>query len=1150
MSLQFILGGSGTGKSDRLYQMVIRQAMASPKEKILLIVPEQYTMQTQKHIVEAHPNHGVMNVDILSFERLAYRIFDELGQNQHEILEDTGKSMIIRRLLGEHKDELYAFRGNIRRQGFVEQVKSMLSELLQYGVSPEMLDRKCQELGNETALYVKLQDIRLIYEAFMNFINERYMTTEEVLDKLSEVIDQSELIRHSVIYMDDFTGFTPIQYKLMTRILTLAPKVVLALPVDVASRPYQYAEMEELFYLTKDTVGQLESICALYRVRRGKDILLTDSAAGRFQNSPELAALEKQLFRGKVRPYEGELTDIALYQLPDPDREMQFVAMQIHACAVSGQYRYDEIAVVTSDMNRYRRSAEYWFGKYEIPCFFDGRRPVSGNMMVEWMRSLLNVLIQRFSYESMFRYLRCGLSGITREETDRLEDYVLALGIRGLNRWQQPWTGRLQGMNEAELAGLNEIRERLIGPMAELYEVTKNKEAKVVDLIRAIYRYMLHLGIRQQIEKRQADFEAAGDLARAKEYAQIYEVMIELLEKVHLILGQEMMTVRELSEILDAGMADVRLGIIPPGMDQVTFGDIRRTRLDHIRVLFFAGMNDGLVPLVAGGTGLITELERQKLADYKLKLAPTARENTCTEQFYLYASMTKPSDRLILSYASQDASGHEQRPSVILDQVRRVFPKLHAETVMAKDEEMAGNDIHQGYASMIRGLRSIGENKQPGDMWRTVYDWFYQHPAYHGQTGRLVEAAFYNYQREILSGAAVKAVYGNQLTGGVTMLEKYAACAYAHFLTYGLKLKERQIYQVQAPDIGVIFHQAIERFSQRIGHSGFLWRDIPDDRRDAMVEECVKSVAMEYNHSVMQDSMRAQYLIEKIIRMTKRTVWALQQQLIKGDFDPVGYEMRFTTELETDSMRIRCGEDGCLSLNGKIDRMDIYEEGGKRYIRIVDYKSGQTAFDLSSVYHGLQLQLMVYMNAARELEQKKDRHKLVIPAGILYYHIDDPLIQTEGFDSLMRRAASKDQELSEDDMAILNSLVMNGLVVDDAEILTHMDRYPQEQPKVLPVSFKKDGSLSALSSAVPPEKFEVLAWHVKKKAESLSREIFAGKIPVYPYRYGQKTACDFCNYRNICGFDAGVEGYAWHRMKKMKKDEVWSEIGRGPEDGI
>lgn len=1144
MALQFILGGSGSGKSAQLYQMIIEQSMAFPDEKILLIVPEQYTMQAQKRIVEAHPHHGVMNVDILSFERLAYRVFDELGHNQKEILEDTGKSMIIRRLLSEHKEELYAFRGNIRKQGFVEQVKSMLSELLQYGIKPETLDEKSREVGAQSALYVKLQDIRVIYEAFIKIIEAKYMTAEEVPDKLCEVIEDSQLIRDSVVYMDDFTGFTPIQYKLMTKILKLAQKVVMTLPIDVEAiaAPYVPEEMEKLFYLTRGTFHQLEKICRENQIPREADYLMKDSYLWRFKNSRELYTLEQQIFREEQNPYEETVQDIEACLLSEPRSEMQFIAMRIHDYVSKGDYRYEEIAVVTSDMDRYRKGAEYWFGKYDIPCFFDGRRSVSGNMLVAWIRSLLNIFIQRFSYESVFAYLRCGLSGISMEETDRLEDYVLAFGIRGFNRWQKEWTGRQPDMTEEELAKLNGIRRSMIDSLMELHEVTSSRRMKTIDLIRAIYRYMLHLDIKGQLEDWKEVFEHKGDLARAKEYEQIYDVVIELLERVNLILGQEILSVREFADVLEAGLSDVRVGIIPPGMDQVTFGDIRRTRLDNVRILFFAGMNDGLVPLVAGGTGLITDNERELLAEHEMKLAPTAREDTCTEQFYLYASMTKPSEKLILTCSAQDASGKEQRISSMMDRICRIFPKLEVKRILPEDGRIVYTDVNHGYQYLIQGLRNISESGELADEWMDLYDWFYGHPDYHDQTIKLVEAAFYQHWNEKLSQAAVSAVYGGQLAGGVTMLEKYASCAYAHFLAYGLRLKERRIFQVQAPDIGMIFHQAIERFSLRIGRSGYQWRDIPDEVRDRMVEECVRSVTMEYNHSVMQDSMRAHYLTEKILRMTKRTVWALQQQLKKGDFDPVGYEMRFTTELETDSMRIQYGDKGVLALNGKIDRMDICETDGQLYLKIIDYKSGSTSFDLSSVYYGLQMQLMVYMNAARETEQKKHTKCLVIPAGVLYYHIDDPLLETENFTDFEAERVSEGDTPGTDELRILDKLAVDGLVVDDRDIILHMDRNPEEAPKVLPVAFKKDGGLTAYSSAAPMENFEVLAWHVKKKTQQLGHRIFSGDIAVDPYSYGQKKACDYCQYKAICGFDTGIGGYDYHRMKKLKKDEVWKAI--------
>lgn len=1165
MALQFILGGSGTGKSRELYRMIIERSMACPDEKILLIVPEQYTMQAQKHIVEAHPCHGVMNVDILSFERLAYRVFDELGENRREVIDDTGKSMIIRRLLNEHKEELFEFRGDIRKQGFVDQVKSMLSELVQYGITSEDLEKKSHELGMDSVLYLKLQDIRIIYDAFQKVIQKKYMTAEEVPDRLCEVIEQSQLIRNSVIYMDDFTGFTPNQYKLMSCILTLSPLVVMAVTVDVAAHPYKKPAMEELFYLTKDTIGHLENICSLQCVPREKDIWLEDSAAARFTGSRELAVLEKSLFREEQIPYEGDVQNIEACLLSDPRSEMQFVAMRIHDYVSRGGCRYDEIAVVASDMGRYRSGAEYWFGRYGIPCFFDGRRNVSGNMLMEWIRSLLNLFIRNFSYESMFRYLRTGLSGLTMDEVDRLEDYVLAFGIRGIGRWQQEWTAVQQGMTESALDELNSIRDKLIRPLADLNDTIQKKDIPAVELIRAVYRYMRKLNIRQQLEGWQRIFEDRGDLARAREYAQIYDVVIELLEQVNLILGQEHMTIREMYDVLEAGMADVRVGIIPPGMDQVTFGDIRRTRLDHISILFFVGMNDGLVPLVESSKGLITDTERDKLARLHMKLAPTARENTCTEQFYLYANMTKPSKRLILTCSAQDPAGKEQRISSIFDGIRKIFPGLEMKRILPERDHLDYPDVNHGYQYLIQGLRDISEGGQVSGEWLDVYDWFYRHKRYREQTGKLVEAAFYRHWDEQLSQAAVDAVYGGRLTGGVTMLEKYAACAYAHFLAYGLRLKERQIFQVQAPDIGMIFHQSIERFSMRISHSGYQWRDIPDDRRDRMVEECVHSVVMEYNHSVMQDSMRAGYLTEKILRMTKRTIWALQQQLKKGDFDPVGYEIRFTTDLETDSMHIECGNQGSLFLNGKIDRMDICEADGHRYLKIIDYKSGNTSFDLSSVYHGLQLQLLVYMNAACETEQKQHPECLVIPAGVLYYHIDDPLTEADSFrefygstdsqpakiteesEEIISRTAevngvSDDKVSGEDEIGILEQLAVDGLIVDDRDIIYHMDRNPDEAPKVLPVAFKKDGTLTAYSSAAPQENFDVLAWYVKNKTRQLGQRIFSGDITVDPYSYGQRKACDFCDYKAICGFDPAIDGYGYHRIRKLKKDEIWDTI--------
>ena len=318
------------------------------------------------------------------------------------------------------------------------------------------------------------------------------------------------------------------------------------------------------------------------------------------------------------------------------------------------------------------------------------------------------------------------------------------------------------------------------------------------------------------------------------------------------------------------------------------------------------------------------------------------------------------------------------------------------------------------------------------------------------------------------------------------------------------------------------------------------------------MEECVSSVVLEYNHSVMQDSMRANYLTEKIMRMTNRTIWALQQQLKKGDFEPVGYEVRFTTELENQQMHLSYGDRGIMSLNGKIDRMDLCEEDDKVYLKIIDYKSGRTKFDLASVFHGLQLQLMVYMNAAREEQQQKKKQCIVIPAGILYYHIDDPFVTSDNFrDFAGNQPVGSDEQnedysdssgAAEDVLSILEQLAVDGLVLDDGDAVRHMDHHPEEPPKVLPVKIKKDGTLSALSSAAAPENFEVLSWHVKRTTKRLGEKIFSGDISVHPYRYGTQKACDYCSFKSVCGFDPAFDGFDWKHLKKMNKDEIWEAI--------
>ena len=1138
MSLQLILGGSGTGKSERLYEMVIERSLAQPDADIILLVPEQYTMLTQRHLVQKHPRRSVLNVDVLSFERLAYRIFEETGTSFSAILDDTGKSMILRRILAQHGSELHAFGGNVKKRGFVDQVKSMLSELLQYGIDPALLREKSAKLQSDGRLFAKLRDIGLIYTYFLDFISGHYMTTEQVLDKFCSVIGRSERMKKAVIYMDNFTGFTPVQLKAMERILQISPEIVMTLCLDARDLAFSpdNPDRDELFYITKETMYKLDEICRRSRIVRKEDIRLEKTAEARFAGKPELSALESNLFRTWITRFHEEPEAISLLAAGNPGMEMRAAAAEIHKLVSRSGLRYSDIAVIASDMETYRSSAQYWFSVYGVPCFFDARRSVSSGMAAEWLRSLLEMISKGFGQDQVFRFLRSGLANLEREETDILENYVLAKGIRGWKRWNTVWTAGRRGYSEEDLAKLNEIREKFVTPLQEL-AAFGGKAQSFGTLVKALYRYMVQTDVEGRILQWQAYFASTGDLSREKEYDQIYDTLIDLLEQIYDILGQEEGTLREFSDICEAGLRQVRLGIIPPALDQVTFGDTMRTRLDDVKVLFFAGLNDSLVPRVEIQAGMITDRDREELAGLGLTLAPTVHEQMCTQRFYLYAVMTKPSQRLILSYSQRDAAGDGLLPASMLAHVKMIFPKLKELSFLSDGDFMQYHDLHQAYRYLTPGYRKIAAEEKPDARWYTVREWYEMRPEERDKLQDLERAAFLRYSGERLSDAAVQAVYGGSLSGGVTMLEQYAKCAYRHFLQYGLHLEEREIYEIGAPDIGNIFHKAIELFSKRVSAGGAGWRNIGDEVRDQMAEQCVQEAVSDYRSGVMKDTGRAEYITEKITRMTKRTVWVLQQQILKGDFEPVGYEVRFSDQFDDAEMKLEA-DGGIVRLSGSVDRLDTLEEDGKKYLRIIDYKTGSAKFNLASIVNGVQLQLVVYMNAVCGQEAKKGNPVSVIPAGIFYYNIQDPVIDAESF----TECGQDGEPTAEACVEILNALVLEGLTIGDEEVVRRMDRNPTEKPDVLHLKYSK-GVLQENDHIASADDYDLLSRFVREKTKEIGSDIFNGKIPVSPYRDSSGSACQYCPYASVCGFDEGIEGYKYRRGEAPNdKAAIWQYL--------
>ena len=1128
MALQFYFGPSGSGKSKRLHQDVLHMAAKDPDCNFLFLVPDQFTMQTQTDLVKESPGGGIMNIDVLSFGRLTHRIFEETGYGRKPVLDDTGKSLVLRKVASSVQEELPVLSGNLNKIGYIHEIKSAISEFKQYGLSVERVGELAEFSKSRGTLYYKLKDLKTLYQAFDTYVAERFITTEDTLALLSRAVHESKIMKNSVVIFDGFTGFTPIQYRLIAELMELSRMVIVSVTLGEGENPYRIMGEQELFYLSKKTVRDLQKWAQKRNVRQAEDVYLGKDGLPRFRESRELAHLEKQLFRYPLKPYEESQKDsipaIQIREAMSPAGEVRGACILIKKLVLEQNYSYRDIAVVTGELETYGDFFEREAATYDIPVFIDRTRGILLNPFLEYIRSALRIVLQNFSYESVFHYLRSGLADFTMEETDLLENYILATGIKGRKKW-----GELFTRNATEQ--INELRERLYGQMTPLLQ----KQETASGYVKALYEFIVAGRIQEKLLTFEEQFRADGEEERAKEYAQIYRLVMELLNQIEGLLREEAMTLQEFADILDSGFAEIEVGTIPGGVDRVIVGDMERTRLNQVKVLLFLGVNDGNIPRNANKGGIISDIDREFLKDSDIELAPTPRQQMFTQRLYLYMNMTKPSERLYLSYARISSDGKTLRPSYLIDTVKALFPCAYQGNMMEGKESVTERIMGKKDALpyVAEELRERAQGRAGGmtdEEFFSLCRIYWEDTAFRSQMEKLLQAAYEHYEHKPLGAMIARMVYGTVLENSVSRLERYAACAYAHFLQYGLNLKEREVFQLENADLGNIYHEVLEVFSHCLKEHGYTWLDFPKEEGEQLLWEALENCSMQYGETILYSSARYQYMIERMYRILKRTIWALKEQLKSGKFLPEAFEMSFSRVENLDAVNITLSEEEKMKLRGRIDRLDTCEDEDHVYVKVIDYKSGNKKFDLAAVYYGLQLQLIVYMNVAAEMMKKSHPDKEVVPAALLYYHVNDPMIKSE-------------EELSPEQVndQLLKELRMNGLVNDSEEVIGLLDGSFATKSSIIPVERKSDGSLSARSSVVNRQDYEVISNYVNQKMHQFGTEILQGNIEVNPCEQGNTESCTYCTFREICAFDGKIPGFEkrkpGHGMDVLKDEQ-------------
>lgn len=1133
MALLIVTGGSGSGKSTWVCEHILRESEKNPKKNYFVIVPDQFTMQTQMDFVNRSPRGGIMNIDILSFSRLAHRIFEETGGNRRPVLDDTGKSLILRRIAGSIKEQVPVIGSNLNKQGYIHEVKSAISEFMQYGIGEKELDEMLSFCESRGALYHKLKDIKVLYRAFREYIKEHYITTEESMDILAKELPKSARIPGSVVVFDGFTGFTPIQENVIGVLLELCEQVIVTVTMEKESKGEGKVREQDLFALADKTVNRLKKQAAERKVEilpeKNSDVIR------RFVGKPELAFLESHLFRYPVVPYKGKIEDrVRISSHSDMQQEVRFLCRKIRFLIKNTGCAYRDIAVISGDLSAYESCIENEFEQYELPLFLDKTRQIELNPFVELIKASMDILTDNFSYESVFRYLRSGLVDFTPEETDDLENYVLEMGIQGKKAWVHAFAGRTKLMKQKEgaidkLQYLNGLRERLLEQLSALlygHEKTESTYSglyNVKDLVWRLYDFIIQNRIETKLLQTAVLFEQKNDDAKANEYRQIYRLIMELLDQITELIGEEEMTVREFADILDAGFNEIEVGTIPRSVDRIIVGDIERTRLKQVKYLFFLGVNDGYIPGKTNKGGIISDIDREFLKGSNIELAPTPRDKMYIQKYYLYLNLTKPSEGLFLSYAGVDAQGAALRPSYLIALIKKLFPDCECGQKQKKLEIGNLEEAKELCCKLLSKYEEGTITEEERVCLENLFGLLGKEQADRLLLMHWIENTWYAKKEAGISQAVAALLYGDTLLSSISRMEKYASCAYSFFLQYGLLLREREMYGFEASDIGTIFHGVLENFSQRLKEKNYTWFDFPEEEGKTMVSEAMQEVCVHYTDAILFENAWNRYTMGRMEEILQKCVHNISYQIRKGRFLPKEYEVSFQMTESLQDMDVTLTDKDRMKLSGRIDRMDVCEKEDKVYVKIVDYKSGNKDFDLVSFYHGTQLQLVVYMNEALRRCKQEYPDKEVLSAALLYYRMSDPIVEGE--------SGMTPEKINQ---KVKEALRMKGIINSDGDILEALDTSKNTKSDCVPLDYNTNGQLKASVNAFDNEQLKLLSDYASYCLKTMGVKIKKGEIPLNPYISGTTDSCQYCSYKEVCGFDERLPGHQKRDLGKEK----------------
>ena len=1109
MSLRIIYGKSGSGKSSYIYNEINNKIKENKKEKIYIITPEQFSFTAEKKLMENKTS--IINAEVITFNRMAYRVMNEVGGVIQNNLTKCGKSMLIYSILQKEKKNLNLLNKSDEN---IDLAMRTISEFKKNQVSIDELKKETENI-NDNYLKIKLQDLILIYEKFNDNIENKYIDETDLLTKLSENIEKTNLFKNAEFYIDEFVGYTKQELEIIKKLLNICKNVTITFCID--NLELNSSPDTDIFYPNKITLNKILKL--LNNNEKIETVNL--NKIYRFKNE-ELIYLENYLYNLKIKKYEKEIKNINLFLSKNQYAEIEYVAKNIIQLIKNEKYKFNEIGIITKNVNQYASLIKAIFAKYDIPVYIDEKKDLKQNILIRYILSILEIIIKNYSYEAVFNYLKIDFLEIEEDDIFKLEKYCIKYGIKN-NKFKKDF---IYEINNEKIKYLNELRKKIINPIINL-EKKINKKQSIKNIIKEIYLFLINENIENKLKEKINKLNNENKFELAKELKISYEIIINIFDEITNIFSDEEMTLKDFYKIFQIGLKNSSLGKIPSNQDGVTVGDTERSRTHKVKAIFIIGLNDGIFPSVNKDEGFINDTDRSFLKDNGIELAKGTLENLYDDNFNIYKAFTTAEEELFLSYCQSDTDGKSLRPSTLILKIKKIFPNLKEENDIIENKKYLINE-KELYEQFISKIFLNYDNKKINNEIFLLYKYFLENEKY-----KKILKNNLNYIKKLkipekIKKENIQKLYGNKLKTSLSKLETFKSCPYEYFLQYSLKIKEKEELKIKSLDTGSFMHEVINSFFEEINDKKINIKEIDNEQTEKIINEIIEKKLENNKNYIFTATEKYKLLVERLKRIILKALKYIILGLKSSDFSIIGTEVEFDEKKgKYKPIKINLENGKTVEIVGKIDRIDIAKDENNKYIRIIDYKSSIKDIDYTNIYAGLQLQLITYSDAMCKIED-------FIPAGILYFNLLEQMINSE--------KKMTEEEIEE---KIKNNFKMKGLILADVKVAQMQDNnlMPSTSSKIIPAYMDKTGTLSSKKSSIATKgEFEKLQKYVNNTIKEISEEILKGNIELKPYYKNKKTPCEYCSYKNICEFNSGIFKTGYRFINKKEKEDIFESL--------